>query len=376
MGLSKIRLGDYIERSTVNNKNLQFGTELISGVNNNGIFSSPKGNPEGVDLKPYKIVNNGAFVYNPTRLNLGSIAYRTQGLCIVSHLYMIFYLSKKGLEIINPLWLYIYFRRNEFYREVTFRNFGSQRPEFSFNDMSDIVIPLPPIDIQQKYVAIYSSMLANQQNYERGLGDLKLTCDAYIEELRRSYNLEALKPYIYKHDIKNGKDSDNKNVMGISVYKQFREPTSKVNRNELANYKIVKPRQFGFVQTTHNEKVFAYALNTTNKDILISSVNEVFSVDETKLIPEFLAMFFNRKEFDRYARFHSWGSARETFTWDDLINVKIPIPNLQTQQSIVNIYNAYMERKKINEQLKEQIRSICPILIKGSLEEAKNRKDA
>ena len=35
---------------------------------------------------------------------------------------------------------------------------------------------------------------------------------------------------------------------------KFREPTSKVNRNELANYKVVKPRQIGFVQTTHNEK--------------------------------------------------------------------------------------------------------------------------
>ena len=68
--------------------------------------------------------------------------------------------------------------------EVTFRNFGSQRPEFNFEDMSDIVIPLPPIDIQQKYVAVYNAMLANQQSYERGLEDLKLTCDAYIDQLR------------------------------------------------------------------------------------------------------------------------------------------------------------------------------------------------
>lgn len=149
MELTNIRLGDYIERSTINNKELKYGVDLIVGVNSQGVFAAPKGNIDGVDLKPYKIVENGAFVYNPTRLELGSIAYRTEGLCIVSHLYMVFYLTDEGKKIIDPMWLYIYFRRSEFCREVKFRNFGSQRPEFNFNDMSDIVIPLPDIEIQK-----------------------------------------------------------------------------------------------------------------------------------------------------------------------------------------------------------------------------------
>lgn len=157
--------------------------------------------------------------------------------------------------------------------------------------------------------------------------------------------------------------------MGVSTTKEFQEPTSKVNRNELSNYKVVKPRQISFVQTTHNEKVFCNAFNNTNEDIVVTSVNEVFSTKEDKLLPEYLVMFFNRTEFDRYARFHSWGSARETFTWDDLVKVEIPIANITTQKSIVNIYTAYKERKEINEKLKSQIKNICPILIKGSLEE-------
>ena len=82
-------------------------------------------------------------------------------------------------------------------------------------------------------------------------------------------------------------------------------------------------------------------------------------------------MFFNRKEFDRYARFHSWGSARETFTWNDLCEVEIPIPDIQIQQYIANIFKVYQLRKKINKNLKEQIRNICPILIKGSIDEGK-----
>ena len=375
MGLINIRLGDYIERSTQNNKDLEYGTDLIVGVNSQGIFAVPKGNTDGVDLKPYKIVNNGAFVYNPTRLELGSIAYRTEGLCIVSHLYMVFYLTDEGKKIIDPMWLYIYFRRAEFCREVTFRNFGSQRPEFNFNDMSDIIVPLPDIKIQRKYVDIYNAMLVNQQSYERGLEDLKLVCDAYIEDLRRKMPCKPIGPYIERHDVRNGPNGT-KNVMGVSTAKEFREPTSKVNRNELDNYKVVKPRQISFVQTTHNEKVFAYAFNNTDEDIVVTSVNEVFSVDEDKLLPEYLSMFFNRTEFDRYARFHSWGSARETFTWDDLIKVEIPIADITVQKSIADIYKVYKERKDINEKLKAQIKDICSILIKGSIEEARKTNEA
>ena len=375
MGLTNIRLGDYIERSTQNNKDLEYGTDLIVGVNSQGIFAVPKGNTDGVDLKPYKIVNNGAFVYNPTRLELGSIAYRTEGLCIVSHLYMVFYLTDEGKKIINPMWLYIYFRRAEFCREVTFRNFGSQRPEFNFNDMSDIIIPLPDMEIQHKYVEIYNAMLTNQQRYESGLDDLKLVCDAYIENLKRQMPCEAIGPYIERRDVRNGPNGT-KNVMGVSTTKEFREPTSKVNRNELGSYKVVKPRQISFVQTTHNEKVFCNAFNNTNEDIVVTSVNEVFSVNEEKLLPEYLVMFFNRTEFDRYARFHSWGSARETFTWDDLIKVKIPIANITIQKAIIDIYKVYKERKCINQNLKIQIKNICPILIKGSIEEARKTREA
>ena len=378
MGLSKIRLGDYIRRSTINNKDLKYGTELITGVNNQGTFTKPKGNPDGVNLQPYKIVNNGAFVYNPTRLDLGSIAYRTEELCIVSHLYIVFYLTEKGLKTIDPLWLFIYFKRAEFCREVTFRNFGSQRPEFSFNDMSDITIPLPDLAIQQKYVAIYNSLLANKQNYERGLEDLKLTCDAYIENLKHTQAPQKLKNYISLCSATN--DSLNygiDDVRGISIEKKFINTKANMENVSLKPYLVIKPDEFAYAPvTSRNGEKISVAHNNSNDTYICSSSYTVFKVANNKLLPSFLAILFNRFEFNRYARFHSWGSARETFDWDEMCDVKIPIPPLSTQQSIVNIYNAYMERKRINEQLKEQLKNICPILIKGSLEEAAHRKDA
>lgn len=373
MELTKIRLGDYIQRSTVNNRNLQYGEDLIAGVNNTGVFTIPKGSTNGVNLKPYKIVETGAFVYNPTRLDLGSIAYRTEGLCIVSHLYMVFYLTDEGKKIIDPQWLFIYFRRKEFQREVTFRNFGSQRPEFNFEDMSDIVIPLPPIDIQQKYVAVYNAMLANQQSYERGLEDLKLTCDAYIDQLRSKYPLQKLGTLISVCEEKNaGLQYGIDDVKGVSIEKKFIDTKANMEGVSLRPYAVIKPDEFAYVTvTSRNGGKISLAHNNTPNTYICSSSYVVFTVTDTDtLLPSYLAMLFRRGEFDRYARFHSWGSTRETFAWNEMCDVRIPIPSIEIQQDIVNIYEAYLTRKEINEKLKNQIKDLCPILIKGSIEEA------
>ena len=368
----KVRLGDYIRRSTINNHDLKYGIELIEGVTNEGVFSKPKGDPLDVDLKPYKIVNTGALVYNPSRLNLGSIAYRTGGLCIVSHLYIVFYLNEKGKEAIDPDYLYIYFRRDEFYREVTFRNFGSQRPEFNFNDMSDIMIPLPDISVQRKYVAIYKAMVANQLSYERGLEDLKLVCDGYIEDLRRKMPCEKIGKYLELVEDKNetaqfGLDR----VRGVSIEKVFIETKADMTDVNLAPYYIICPNDFAYVTvTSRNGEKISIALNDSKETYICSSSYVVFrSKDPEKLFPQYLMLFFSRSEFNRYARFHSLGSARETFDWAEMCEVEIPIPDIKVQKAIAAMFSVYTERKKINEQLKTQIKDICSIMIKGSLEE-------
>jgi type I restriction enzyme S subunit len=108
------------------------------------------------------------------------------------------------------------------------------------------------------------------------------------------------------------------------------------------------------------------------EDCIISSSYTVFEViDKEVLSPEYLMLWFIRKELDRYARYNSWGSARETFTFDEMQLVEIPIPDIKIQKSIVKVYKSYIARKEINEKLKAQIKDICPILIKGSLEEGK-----
>lgn len=377
MGLTRYKLGKLIQLCDARNENLQYSIEDVKGISIQKIFIETKADMAGVSLKPYYLVQPDDFAYVTVTSRNGekiTLAHNTtDNTYIVSSSYVVF--SVKDKDLLLSDYLFMYFNRPEFDRYSRFNSWGSARETFSWDDMCDMEIDLPPLSIQQKYVNIYNAMLANQQSYEHGLEDLKLVCDAYIEDLRRKIPCEPIESYIKRHDVRNGVNGT-KNVMGVSTAKKFREPTSKVNRNKLTNYKVVKPRQISFVQTTHNEKVFAFAFNNTSEDIVVTSVNEVFSVNEDKLLPEYLSMFFNRTEFDRYARFHSWGSARETFTWDDLIKVEIPIANIAVQKSIANIYTVYKERKEISEKLKSQIKDICPVLIKGSIEEARKIKEA
>lgn len=371
MALTKIKLGKLISLSEDKNTDNLYSVDHVKGISIQKKFIETKADMDGVSLAPYLLVKPDDFAYVTVTSRNGekiTLAHNTtKDTYIVSSSYVVFRVERKDLLLSD--YLFIYFNRPEFDRYARFNSWGSARETFDWDTMCDMEIELPDLTTQQKYVDIYNAMVANQQSYERGLEDLQLVCDGFIEDLRKKYELQKLRGFIIKTGEKNI-DNKIKKVKNVSVYKTFNEPTAKVNRNKLSGYKIVRPNEISFVQTTHNEKVFAFAINNTEDSVVVTPVNEVFRTTDS-LYPYYLSLFFMRKEFDRYARFHSWGSARETFVWEDLCEVKIPIPPIEIQKSIANVFIAYQNRKAINEKMKAQIKSICPILIRGSLEESK-----
>ena len=293
MALSKYKLGDLIKQRREKNNNYDVP---IRGVSREGFIDAKQ---KDADTSLYNVFYKYDFVFNPARMEINSIALNTEfEKAICSSLYEIFYVERT--DILLPEYLNLFVKRDEFARQCEFIGWGSAREYCRVSELSNISILLPDVDIQQKNIDIYNAMLDNQKAYESGLDDMKFVCDAFIENIKATVKAESIGKYITRYDERNIGNKIKK-VMGVSVYKEFREPTSKVNRNELTNYKVVHPRQISFVQTTHNEKVFAYAFNNTDEDIVVSSVNEVFSTNESKLLPEYLSMFFNRTEFDRYA---------------------------------------------------------------------------
>lgn len=365
MALSKYRLGDLIAQRREKYDGV---TDLpIRGVSREGFISAKQ--PDA-DTSIYNVYYRMDFVFNPARMEINSIALNTElEKAICSSLYEIFYISRPDLVL--PEYLNLFIKRDEFARQCEFIGWGSAREYCRVDDISDIDIELPNITIQQKYVNVYNAMLANQCSYEHGLEDLKLLCDAYIEEWGKTHPKVSIGQFIILSDMRNKGKFDVSAVRGISTGKEFIATKADMDGVEVENYKIVTSGQFAYVpDTSRRGDKISLALNTSKNSYLVSSISTVFGTQEDVLLPEYLMLFFNRNEFDRYTRFHSWGSARETFDWSEMCDIKIPIPDITAQQYIVNIYVSYQLRKEINERLKAQIKDLCPILIKGSIEEA------
>ena len=375
MGLSKYKLGDLIQESLRKNDDLIFDVSFVRGISNNKQIVETKATVDDNVIRKFYIVNPGEFVYNPRTTRMGDklgLAYNdTATPLLFSFNNIAFGIRASAKDTILPEYLYMFFNRTEFDRYAMAHGWGSATELFSFDEMCNVKIQLPDISVQRKYVAVYNAMLANQQSYERGLEDLKLTCDAYIEELRRNIPSVAIGKYLIPSDERNTLNLSADSVRGLSVSKDMIETKANMNGVSVSNYKIVPPRYIAYVSdTSRRGDKMSLGFNRTKETFLVSSISTVFKTDTRYLLPEFLMLYICRDEFDRYARFHSWGSARETFDWDEMCDVRIPIPAIEIQQDIVNIYEAYLTRKEINEKLKTQIKDLCPILIKGSIEEA------
>ena len=370
MTLNRYKLGKLIEACDDRNDDLKYSLKDVKGISIQKVFIETKADMNGVSLKPYKLVKPDEFAYVTVTSRNGekiTLAHNdTKNTHIVSSSYLVFKVKNKNKLLTD--YLFMYFNRSEFDRFSRFNSWGSARETFSWEDFCDTEIKLPSIDIQQKYVDIYNAMLANQQSYERGLDDFKLTCDLYIENLRRKIKCEKIGPFIEEKFEKN-ENNKIKLFQGVTVDHIFTDPKRVADDSENGN--IVRTGQFAFNKVMKANRTKMPIALREGPDCVVSNSYQVFEViNKEKLLSEYLMLWLNRTETQRYCGFISFGTTRDIFTFDDMKEISIPIPSLQIQKDIVNIYNVYNERKAINEKLKKQIKDLCPILIKGSIEES------
>ena len=377
MGLSKYRLGELIEQTVIVNGDLYYGPNDVRGMTITKEIIRTKANLNGTDLSNFLVVRPKEFVYNPrTHGKKIGLGYNdSKDSFLISWNNTAFRIKQNKENVLLSKYLFMHFNRSEWDRSACFNSWGSSTEVFSWDALCDMIVELPDVPTQQKYVDIYDAMCANQKAYEKGLDDLKLTCDAYIEELRRKMPCEKIGPYIKESDKKNLLGLTADSVRGIATSKELIPTKANMDGVSLENYKVVAPFQITYVpDTSRRGDKISLGINKSEKPILVSSISIVFETEKKSLLSDYLMLFFVRSEFDRYARFNSWGSARETFDWNALCDYKIPVPDITTQKNIAEIYKAFNIRKNLNEKLKQQIKNICPILIKGAIEEGKSKK--
>lgn len=371
MRLKKYKLGELIELSEEKNSEGLYGIEYVRGISNTKEIMPTKADVDEEVIKKFYIVRPDQFIYNPRTTRMGDkvgLAYNdTNTPLLFSFNNTAFFIKETAKEIILPQYLYMFYKRSQFDRYAITNSWGSATELFTFDEMCDIDITLPSIEQQRKYVNIYLALQSNLVAYQSKVDELKLVCDGYIEELRRKMPSEMIGPYIKPCDERNS-DLKIKLAQGITNDKEFANP--KQVADAITSAKIVRKGQFAYNRaTTRNGEKISIAYRTGD-DCVVSSAYQIFEISaKNKLHPEYLMMWYKRSEFDRYSRYKSKGSAHEFFEYEDMENVRIPIPSIEIQKAIASIYNVYKERQRIAYALKEQLNNICPILIRGSLKE-------
>ena len=366
-----VQLGDYIELCEERNSDNTFAADDVRGLSTSKQIINTKANLEGVSLSSYKLLPPRCFAYVADTSRRGdkmSLGYnQTEDTFIVSSISVVF---KVASEKLNPDFLYLWFCLPEFDRYARFHSWGSAREAFSYDDMCRVRIPLPSIEKQRELVATWKGLRDMKEQNEAMAAPLMQLCQSRLQELKHKYPLTEIGPYIEQCDERNsenvyGIDS----VMGVSIAKKFILTKADMGGVSLTPYKLVRPNEFCYVTvTSRNGGKISLALNQSEDTYIVSSSYEVFKViDDTKLCPGFLYLWFCQSEFDRYARFHSWGSARETFSYESMERVGVPLPSIEEQQAIVNIYKCAAECKRIAEEADRLSREICPALMQKAI---------
>lgn len=163
-------------------------------------------------------------------------------------------------------------------------------------------------------------------------------------------NYKRIGDYIRLVDNRNT-DLSVKNLLGLSITKEFVPSVANTVGTDMSKYKVVKKNQFvcSTMQVRRDKKMPVALLQHVDEGI-ISPAYYVFEViDEDILLPEYLMMWFSRSEFDREACFYAIGGVRGSLEWEDFCDMKLPIPSIEKQREIVKEYNVILNRIRLNE---------------------------
>ncbi|NQT76639.1 MAG: restriction endonuclease subunit S [Bacteroidetes bacterium] len=364
------RLGDYIQ--LVDKRNTDLSVTNLLGINITKNFMPSVANVSGTDLSKYKVIEKGQFAYSAMQVGrdetIRLALYTNDEPAIISPAYLV--IETKDENELIPEYMMMWFQRPESDRYGWFISDSSVRASLDWERFCEIEIPIPDdIEEQKKYVALYKGLLVNQKTYEKSLDDLQLVCNSYMDRLKGIENHQSISELVKLIDKRNA-DKTVSTLLGINVDKVFMSSKANVSTTDLSKYKIVEKEQFAYsaMQVGRDETV-RVVLYSQETPAIISPAYLVFEViDKEVILPEFLMLWFYRPEFNRYGWFISDGSVRASLEWERFTEIMIPIPDIKIQEAIVTIYHTLEARKKINEKLKDSIKPLCPVLMRGVVE--------
>lgn len=372
MGLKKYKLGELIELVEETNSRGMYGPKDVRGMTITKEIIPTKADVANTDLRKFLVVHPDEFVFNPrTHGKKIGFGYNNTKKCfLISWNNIAFRVKSDALNTVIPSYLFLHFNRKEWDRKACFCSWGSSTEVFSWEALCDMKLTLPSIEQQRKYVDVYLALQNNLAAYQSKVEELKLVCDGYIDQLKVKIPKQKVGDLLETVDKRNS-ELTYTDVQGININKTFFPTVANIDESNTRNYKIVENNQFAFSgMQTGRDMCIRIALNEESKPVIISPAYTVFRIkDDNVVLSHYIMLWFSRKQVDRYGWFASDGSIRSNLDLERLCEMEIPIPDISVQREIVNIHKCYIERQRIAEALKEQLKNICPVLIRGSLTE-------
>lgn len=359
-------IGDYIEEQTFR---VGYDNPVeISGINIGKGFIPTVANMNGIDTSKYKLVPHNYFACNLMHIGRDvtiPLAYNSSHENVaVSPAYYTFHIKEEKKDEILPEYLEMILTREEFGRLAWFHTDASIRGNLPERDFKEILIPVPHIDIQRELVDVYNGVKALAEQNEALIEPLSKACEAFIVDCKAKYSQENIGKYIEEYDERNS-DGKKYPFYGINKDKTFMHTVADTNNLDNSKYKIVNKGNFVFSgMQTGRDICIRIALYSGNEPIIISPAYTTFKIKDCKrILPQYLFIQFKRYEMDRYGWFLSDGSIRSNLDWDRFCDIKIPLPPLEVQQSIVDLYKCLEEAKKIASEAREKLKTLCPALV-------------
>lgn len=365
----RVALRELIEQVSIR---AGFQVNDVAGVDINKEFIVSRANLTDSDTSKYKVVPKNHFACNlmhigrdikiPVALNhSGNDLY-------VSPAYYVFHV--KNSKLLSQYYLYIELNRFEFDRLTWFNTDSSVRGNLKEDRFLDIRIPLPPIEVQQRYVDAYVGMQKLAEENEALLEPLSKACQACLSDARKKYTAVQLADYIEAVDNRNSNGGYSvDHLQGVTSAGVFDYSKAKTDGIDFTKYKVVKEGYFAYNPSRIN--LGSIALRK-GMDCIISPMYIVFKVNtkgQDELLPEFLYLWFMRPEFQRSTLFYASGSVRDTFGYNEMCRVNIPLPPIEVQQSIVALHRCAEEARSIASKAREALNTICPAMIQRASHE-------
>jgi len=358
-----VPLGDYIELCDERNRDEAYTLDDIQGISTEKKFIPTKANLDGVSLTAYKVVHSDEFAYvSDTSRRGDKIALglnTTNKPLLISSIYTTF--RSIDTKILLPAYLYLFLSRTEFDRLSRFNSWGSARETFDWSEFCRIQIPLPDIEVQRELVDTFNGLKALAEQNEALIKPLTETCRAYIADCKENYPEVEIGEVISQRREK-FKAHESLPIRGVSR-DGFIPPKQK--DADLSLYNVFY--KYDFVFNPARMELNSIALNIELDKGICSSLYEIFSVDTSMVLPEYLNLFIKRSEFARQCEYIGSGSAREYCRVINISEIKLPHPPTEVQQAIVNLYNCAEVAKNIANDARTKMKTLCPALVQKAI---------